>query len=316
MPDVQVRPPDEPSTGADEAAAERLRTVLDAAVGLRLTIIGGLAFVAGAIEEYSASRNPPMVAVIVGGLLNPVFFIGFPLGIYWIRRSKKSQPLAVIDSGKPDSTVSCEEQEQPCRVDRFVWRFFVTFTCVITYIFLGIVGGYWLTPMEELNKSSTGSSSHATSAQVGSPGADSGLQESYRRIWGLISAERYAEAMNACNEQIAVSPDDPHFYFHRAMIRALSTHDYVNCLRDLDWAITKIEARPPSPELNQLRSTCLNQRVRCCLCLQQQESGSAQWLDRAWADVNEIIRANPKDGDAFSLRGIECEYLGNLKGAR
>ena len=168
--------------------------------------------------------------------------------------------------------------------------------------------------MEELNKSSTGSSSHATSAQVGSPGADSGLQESYRRIWGLISAERYAEAMNACNEQIAVSPDDPHFYFHRAMIRALSTHDYVNCLRDLDCAITKIEARPPSPELNQLRSTCLNQRVRCCLCLQQQESGSAQWLDRAWADVNEIIRANPKDGDAFSLRGIVCEYLGNLKG--
>ncbi len=36
MPDVQVRPHDEPSTGADEAATERLCTVLDAAVGLRL----------------------------------------------------------------------------------------------------------------------------------------------------------------------------------------------------------------------------------------------------------------------------------------
>ncbi len=84
--------------------------------GYAFAIIGGLAFAAGIIEEYSASRNPPMVAVIVGGLLNPVFFIGFPLGIYWLRRSKKSHPLAAIANGKPGSTVPCEEQEQPCKV--------------------------------------------------------------------------------------------------------------------------------------------------------------------------------------------------------
>jgi hypothetical protein len=85
--------------------------------GYAFTIIGGLAFVAGIIEEYSASRNPPMVAVIVSGLFNPIFFIGFPLGIYWLRRSKKAHPLAVIASGKPGSTVPCEEQGQPCTVN-------------------------------------------------------------------------------------------------------------------------------------------------------------------------------------------------------
>jgi len=40
--------------------------------GYAFTIIGGLAFAVGVIREYSASRNPPMVAVIVGGLLNPI----------------------------------------------------------------------------------------------------------------------------------------------------------------------------------------------------------------------------------------------------
>ncbi len=52
------------------------------------------------------------------GPCNPVFFIGFPLGIYWLRRSKKSHPLAAIASGKPGSTVPCEELEQPCTVNR------------------------------------------------------------------------------------------------------------------------------------------------------------------------------------------------------
>ncbi len=86
--------------------------------GYAFTIIGGLAFVAGAIGECFREPDPPMVAVIVAGLLNPIFFIGFPLGIYWLRRSKKSQLLAAIESGKPDSTVPCEEQEQPCTVNR------------------------------------------------------------------------------------------------------------------------------------------------------------------------------------------------------
>jgi len=67
--------------------------------GYFLTIIGASAFVAGVIEECSVSRNPPMVAVIVSGLLNPIFFIGFPLGIYWVRQSKKSHPFAAIDTG-------------------------------------------------------------------------------------------------------------------------------------------------------------------------------------------------------------------------
>ena len=86
--------------------------------GYAFTIIGGLAFASGVIGEYSASRNPPMVAVIVSGLLNPIFFIGFPLGVYWVRRSKKAHPLAAIASDKPGSTVPSGEQEQPCTVNR------------------------------------------------------------------------------------------------------------------------------------------------------------------------------------------------------
>jgi len=81
--------------------------------GYAFTIIGGLAFASGVIGECFREPDPPMVAVIVAGMLNPVFLIGFPLGVYWVRRSKRSHPLAAIDSGKPGSTVPCEEQEQP-----------------------------------------------------------------------------------------------------------------------------------------------------------------------------------------------------------
>ena len=117
--------------------------------GYAFTIIGGLALASGVIGEYSASRNPPMVAVIVSGLLNPIFFIGFPLGVYWVRRSKKAHPLAAIDSGKPDSTVPCEEQEQPCTVNRTddamhwyhtkvgLWTIGICL-CIITGIIAGI----------------------------------------------------------------------------------------------------------------------------------------------------------------------------------
>ncbi len=255
--------------------------------GYTFTIIGGLAFAVGVIREYSASSNPPMVAVIVAGLLNPIFFIGLPLGIYWLRRSKKSQPLAAIDSGKPDSTVPCEKLEQPCTVNRTddAMHWYHTkdglWTICLCIIITGIIAGIYLGSPSlgpDVNKSdkadrgtqqsATGSSSHATSAQVGSPGADSGLRtfetvrESYDRVSGLIFAERYAEAMDACNKEIAVSPDDPWFYYLRAYIHysrvyiRRSAKDYSLCLRDLDSAISKIEARPPSNELNGFRVVC------------------------------------------------------------
>ncbi len=38
-------------------------------------------------------------------------------------------------------------------------------------------------------------------------------------------------------------------------------------------------------------------------------------MDRAWADVNEVIGANPKDHLAINLRGAMSEDLGNLTGA-
>ena len=91
--------------------------------------------------------------------------------------------------------------------------------------------------------------------------------------------------MDACNKEIAVSPDDPWFYYSRAYIR-LSTKDYSLCLRDLDSAISKIEARPPSNELNDFRLVCLYRRAYCCVCL--------KLGDRAWANVNEVNWSEPQ----------------------
>ncbi len=197
----------------------------------------------------------------------------------------------------------------------------VILLCTITGIIAGIyLGGPSLgTDVNKSDKadggtqqSGTGSSSHATSAQVGSPETDNGfrsfetVRESYERVRGLIAAERYAEAMDACNKEIAVNPDEPYFYYLRAVTRLLAK-DYLHCLSDLDLAISKIEARPPSTGLNQFRSTCLIKRVHCCFCL--------NLMDRAWADVNEVIGANPKDYEAINQRGTIREWLGDDKGA-
>src|SRR5208282_5013167 len=54
--------------------------------GYVLTTLGGFAFVASAVNECLASHDPPLVAIIFSGLLNPLFFVGVPLGVYWLRR--------------------------------------------------------------------------------------------------------------------------------------------------------------------------------------------------------------------------------------
>jgi len=157
--------------------------------GYAFTIIGGLAFVAGAIGECFREPNPPMVAVIVSGLLNPIFFIGLPLGVYWLRRSKKSHPLAAVDSGKPDSTVPCEEQEQPCTVNRTddAMHWYHTtgglLTILTTCICIGIIaaiffGGPSLPP-----------GNASTSSAVARPASNSVSDEEHRFVEGYRTAK-------------------------------------------------------------------------------------------------------------------------------
>ena len=125
-----------------------------------------------------------MVAVIVSGLLNPIFFIGFPLGIYWLRRSKKSHPLAAVDSGKPDSTVPCEEQEQPCTVNRTddAMHWYHTtgglLTILTTCICIGIIAAIFF------GGPSQGPGIASTSSEVARPASNSVSDEDRQFIEG------------------------------------------------------------------------------------------------------------------------------------
>ncbi len=73
--------------------------------GYVLTIIGGLAFFASMGQELSASHDPPFVALIVAGITNPLFFIGVPLGIYWLRCGKTPRHKLPMNSSV--STSNC-----------------------------------------------------------------------------------------------------------------------------------------------------------------------------------------------------------------
>ena len=51
--------------------------------GYVLMTLGGLAFVASAVTECQASRNPTLGIILFSACLNPLFFVGVPLGVYW-----------------------------------------------------------------------------------------------------------------------------------------------------------------------------------------------------------------------------------------
>ena len=93
--------------------------------GYVFTIIGGLAFVAGAIGECFREPDPPMVAVIVAGLLNPIFFIGFPwvsTGFAEARNLIPLPPSPVTSQAVPyrvksrNNHVQSTEQMMQCRL--------------------------------------------------------------------------------------------------------------------------------------------------------------------------------------------------------
>jgi hypothetical protein len=50
--------------------------------GIVATILGLLAFV----SSFVYGGGGTLAGGLVAGLLNPIFFVGFPLGIYWLRR--------------------------------------------------------------------------------------------------------------------------------------------------------------------------------------------------------------------------------------
>jgi magnesium-transporting ATPase (P-type) len=64
--------------------------------GIMAFAIGILAFcISAAIEYYvryviNSDSTPVPQAVVIAGLLNPFFFVGVPLGFYWLYRGKKS----------------------------------------------------------------------------------------------------------------------------------------------------------------------------------------------------------------------------------
>ncbi len=50
--------------------------------GIVATILGLLAF----LSSFAYGGGGTFAGGLVAGLLNPIFFVGFPLGIYWLRR--------------------------------------------------------------------------------------------------------------------------------------------------------------------------------------------------------------------------------------
>jgi hypothetical protein len=59
-----------------------------------MVIVGLLAFVASAAKGAShakpgAAEDLLFAGALIDGLLNPLFFVGFPLGLYWCIRGKR-----------------------------------------------------------------------------------------------------------------------------------------------------------------------------------------------------------------------------------
>jgi hypothetical protein len=55
--------------------------------GKLFTFFGVIAFGFSAYNEYNRPYSNDPVAAAISGALNPVFFICFPLGMYWLKRT-------------------------------------------------------------------------------------------------------------------------------------------------------------------------------------------------------------------------------------
>lgn len=87
--------------------------------GYVLIILGGLAFLLSIAGEYTLSPHPHIIALLIAGLTNPWFFVGVPLGVYWIRRGSSSTrandgPIPTTD---PDSLLVKPDGSSPTRVN-------------------------------------------------------------------------------------------------------------------------------------------------------------------------------------------------------
>jgi hypothetical protein len=71
-------------------------------IGILAIGIGVFAFcVSAAIGCYLNSSDPQMLTMgFMAGVLNPFFFVGVPLGIYWMKQSKKSPASRTNERGK------------------------------------------------------------------------------------------------------------------------------------------------------------------------------------------------------------------------
>jgi len=50
-----------------------------------------------------------------------IFFIGFPLGVYWVRRSKKAHPLAAIARRQAGGSLPMNRAFSPVEIENERW---------------------------------------------------------------------------------------------------------------------------------------------------------------------------------------------------
>ncbi len=64
--------------------------------GYVCTIIGVLGFIASFGVALQRAPSPDLLAATLSGILNPLFFVGLPLGIYWLRRCGDLARLMIL----------------------------------------------------------------------------------------------------------------------------------------------------------------------------------------------------------------------------
>jgi hypothetical protein len=89
--------------------------------------LGALAFIASVYVNWEPRKTTNPDGAILAGLLNPLFFIGVPLGIYWLRRSGEFERHFGVrpeannsksDSGKDSSRRKLGDRDDGYNLDR------------------------------------------------------------------------------------------------------------------------------------------------------------------------------------------------------
>ncbi len=254
--------------------------------GYVLTIIGGLAFFASMGRELSASHDPPFLALIIAGITNPFFFIGVPLGIYWLRRRKRCLryfhqfPVSssTSPSNYPPTTRTLGDLAGPSFPDvhtpsqdtrgqhatkshRMSGRSWILFLVVLSWI--GGNAPHWLE----------------------SYGRPQSIQQAFNRglAWG--DKQEYDKAIADFSEAIRLNPQISEAFYNRGLAW-YQKQEYNKAIMDYSEAI----------RLNPQIAEAFNNRGLAWY--------EKQEYDKAIDDFNEAIRLKPELAHAVSSRGL------------